>query len=129
SGLRWLDRAIAVSTNVESKSALLARKSSVLRQLAYYEVGDTAIRGRCLESHRCALLAVETFRAPAQVLELAFSEWKLGSYEKTDEKYVERMSKAENLLTDPILFHFAPAIFAVPTFYRLTFRSLEACNR
>src|SRR6266705_425365 len=126
--LRWLDRAIGTSTNGEFKSQLLARKSSVLRQLTHYEVGDAAIRGRCLESYRCALLAVETFRAPAQVLELAFSEWKLGSYEKTDEKYVERMSKAEKLLTDPILRDFAPALFAVPTFYRLTFRPLEACN-
>ena len=77
--LRWLDRAIGASTNVESKSELLGRKSSVLRQLAYYEVGEAAIRGRCLESYRCALLAVEIFRAPAQLLEIAFSEWKLGS--------------------------------------------------
>jgi hypothetical protein len=126
--LRWLDRAMTASTNVESKSELLARKSSVLRHLAYYEVGDAAIRGRCLESYRCAFLAVETFRAPAQVLELALSEWKLGSYEKTDEKYIERMNKAEELFTDPVLRGFGPALFTLPTFYRLTFRPLEACN-
>jgi Restriction endonuclease len=126
--LQWLNRTIKASTNVESKSELLARKSSVLRHLAHYEVGDAAIRARCSESYRCAVLAVETFRAPAQVLELALSEWKLGSYEKTDEKYIERMNRTDELFRDPVLNDFAPALFALPSFYRLTFRPLEACN-
>jgi hypothetical protein len=124
----YLTAALSHTTDVEASAALLARKSSVLRHLSLSEFSPDARVNRLDESLGCATLAVERSRQPWTLLELAQSEWALARYERTDELYVSKLRQAEQHFLDKLLETFEPAKFALPRFYRLTFRKLEACE-
>jgi len=80
------------------------------------------------ESYRCANLAIERNRELNTILELAMSEWSLARHGNSDEAYVARLSKAEELLLDKDIKHFELTQYALVRFYRLTYRYFEACE-
>ncbi|MEO8382013.1 MAG: restriction endonuclease [Acidobacteriota bacterium] len=124
-----LDLALKSAPHGAAVSALLARKSSVLRYLGLTEISPETRRQRLEEAFRCATLAVNTHPADSAVLELANAEWTLARHQKTDEEYAARLRNAE--------LHFTAAAaardsevagLALARFYRLTFQPLRACE-
>ncbi len=84
---------------------------------------------RLEESLGCASLAVRIHRAGPALLELALSEWARARFEETDEKYVARLRRAEELFGDKLLGSNELAQLSLTRFYRLTFRPLDACEK
>lgn len=109
-------------------AALLASKSSVLRQLATLELVPEKQYSRIDESFRCSTKAVQLSRNEGTLLELGLSEWALGSHERTDEKYSTLLRNAESRLADELLLHSEVAQLSLARLFRLTFRPLEACE-
>ena len=109
-------------------AALLARKSSLLRQLAMLDAHGEQLR-RFEESLRCALKAVAISKNAGTLLELGLSEWAVGAHEDSDDKYAMRLRNAEYNLGDDLLRHSEVAQLGLARLFRLTFRPLEACEQ
>lgn len=122
-----VDRALKNVNHAPSTSALLARKSSVLRFLALSEDGETR-RQRLEEAFRCASLAVATHPADPAVLELANAEWMRARHQQTDEEYSARLRDAEGHFTAAAARNSEVARLTLARFYRLTFQPLRACE-
>lgn len=122
-----VDSEIIKSSNPEDSAIYLARKSSILRHQALE--CSSEIRYHLLsESQRCASLAVEKCRNDFSVLELAMSEWFLSRYQKTEDQYISKLNIAEDLFKSLDRESFEPAQLALSSFYRLTYRPLDACE-
>jgi hypothetical protein len=117
------------SSSCNDLSFLLSRKSSLLRAGATLESPGFLRDRRLREAHRAAARAAELTRTDPVLLEYALAEWALARYERTDEKYAERLRKAEETLLDSALDNFEPARFARTEFYRATFRAAETCEQ
>lgn len=125
----YVDKYIDQVSDPAISGSLLARKSSILRQLSLYDLSPETRIGHLQEGWRCAHRAVEQSKQAGTILELGLSEWALARYESTDKKYVSRLRQAEKYLTDRLLENFEPGQLALTRFYRLTFRSIDACER
>jgi hypothetical protein len=109
----------------EARALLLSRKSSILRHQALNN--PTEIRHKMFqESQRCATLATEINRNVATLLELATAEWALARHQDTDEKYIAKLRRAEELFINISSFELAK--FALSRFYRLTYRFYDSCE-
>jgi hypothetical protein len=124
----YLDYSMKQLCNSEqAKATLLTRKSSVLRHLSLGDQTPEARSRRSDESVGCARRAVQLFRYPGSILELAQAEWQRARYEPTDEQYVSRLRSAEIEFNDAVLKEDEIAQLALSRFYRLTFRQRDAC--
>jgi tetratricopeptide (TPR) repeat protein len=124
-----LDVQLEKVSDTTENAALLARKSSVLRQLAMFDLVPEQQYRRFDESLRCATKAVQLSRNEGTLLELGLSEWALGSHENTDSKYSELLRRAEGHLADNLLIGSEVAQLSLARLFRLTFRPLEACKQ
>ena len=122
-----VDKVLINCEDQDTSAQLLARKSSIIRHLSINENPESRLR-MLQESYRCAKLAVERNREAVNILELAMSEWSLARQENSDEAYVARLSKAEELLLDKNCINLDSAQYALFRFYRLTYRYFETCD-
>jgi hypothetical protein len=128
-GRDCLDHAIDhLCSDSHEKSNLLARKSSILRQLAMSDVTRELRTKRFAESLGCARRAVELSKNQGSLLELGLSEWAVARYQQTDELYAATLRSAEKHLKDSARSGSEIANLSILRFYRLTFRPLEACD-
>lgn len=112
----------------EMKGILLARKSSLLRHQAVYELSSQQKLSRLQESVRCADLAVNTSRQIGTILESAISKATWAPHELTDENYSEYLAEAERRFTDNPLRTDEVANLALCSFYKSTYRPLDVCE-
>jgi hypothetical protein len=119
--------ALRYTASNRSYANLLARKSSLLRQIARIELSDRVRINLLEESLRCAVRATEQWKSPGTLLELAESHWAVARHQKTDEEYVARLRQAEECFQESRLNNFELADFALARFYRMTFRQLDCC--
>src|SRR5207247_1948506 len=124
-----IDGVFEKSGHGATRGLLLSRESSVLRHLSMLEIGEKERARRLGESVRCATRAVKESREAVTLLEEGLAEWAYARYESTDEKYASRLRNAEKSLISEQLDEFEPAQLARTSFYRLTFRPLDACER
>lgn len=124
----FIDAALKQQHLNDIKATLLARKSSLWRQLAMYEISSEQKVNFLNKSMRCADLAVQTSRQIATILESALSLWAWARYEATDEKYSEILKDAERRFTDDLLRKNEVARLALSRFYKSTYRHLDVCE-
>ena len=122
-----LDEQIKLEGDNGTCSALLARKSAVMRHLSIFEVPD-AKRRTLSEARRCSGLAIKKFRSSATVLEAALVSWAAGRAAKTEVEYADSLRISDELFLDPLLARDEVGALAMVRYYRMTYRPLVACE-
>jgi TPR repeat protein len=123
-----LDIALRSTSEPKETAQLLARKSAILRHQAQLELTNDLMLKRVDEAVACALKATSTGHFPAAYLELGLAEWARARFEKTDEKYVEYLRRAEEHLHTTAEHVDDNARLTLARFYRMNYRPLEACE-
>ena len=124
----FIETALKTGPNDSFKANLLARKSSLLRHLALYELSAEGRVNRFKEAVRCAELALTTSRQSSTLVESALCLWAWARYERVDEKYFESLREVEKRLKDELVITDEISQLTLARFYRLTYRHLEACQ-
>ncbi|WP_281556914.1 restriction endonuclease [Thalassomonas sp. RHCl1] len=127
-GKSYVDKAIKGVNEPYERARLLARKASLLRHLSKFEPRGKQTPDMLQVGWRCANKAVTTDKNEFTVLELAQCEYALARYEQTDLAYTQRLEQAEKLFKDDVLKESQLDILYLPSFYRYTYRQLDACE-
>src|SRR5205085_543108 len=80
------------------------------------------------EAKRCGELACREHQGAPTLLELGLCEWALSRVAENDEKAADELRAAERLLTESKVQSSEVGRLTLSRFYRLTFKSLDACE-
>jgi hypothetical protein len=123
-----LDEALRSAPPQKEMAHLLTRKSAILRHQAQLELTNDLMLKRVDESVACAQKAAAIGEFPAAYLELGLAEWARSRFEKSDDRYVDWLRRAELHLTKTAEHDDDNANLSLARFYRMNYRPLEACQ-
>lgn len=109
------------------QATLLARKSSVLRQLAHFQSDKPAKLAMVQGAIRCANAAATRNKTPGVVVELGACEWAAAQYSRSDQDHRVHIRRCIEHFESVELENFPPAQLAIAAVYRFISSPLQAC--
>jgi hypothetical protein len=109
------------------QAMLLARKSSVLRQLAQFQSDKPAKLAMVQGAMRCANAASMHNKTPGVTMELGACEWSAAQFSRSDKDHAVHIRQCIEHFNNVELENFPPAQLAIASVYRFISKPLQAC--